>query len=116
MFFERYETLCKNKGITVSKAADVMGINRASVTQWKNSPDIVPSGAILLKIANYFEVSSDYLLGISDRDFKTNSPKNQNIIRIAGRNGYHSERALTDDQLDIILKMMAVMPDINDLK
>lgn len=115
MFFERYETLCKNRGITVSKAADDMGINRASVTQWKNSPDIVPSGAILLKVANFFGVSSDYLLGISDTAFKTAFPKNQNIIKITGRDGSRSERTLTDDQLDIIRKMIAVMPDINDM-
>lgn len=63
MFYTKYEELCKAKGVSPSKAADEMNINRASVTQWKNTPDIVPSGAILLKVSKYFNVSVDYLLG-----------------------------------------------------
>ena len=81
MFFTKYNELCKAKGVTPSKAADEMGINRASVTQWKNTPDIIPSGAILLKVSKYFDVSIDSLLGetscavkakkeISDDDIK----------------------------------------------
>ena len=70
MFYTKYEELCKAKGVSPSKAADEMNINRASVTQWKNTPDIVPSGAILLKVSKYFNVSVDYLLG-NETDFKS---------------------------------------------
>lgn len=62
MFYDRYAVLCKEKGISPSKAATEMGINKATVSIWKTkgtSPQIVQ----LEKIADYFDVSTDYLLG-----------------------------------------------------
>lgn len=62
MFYDRYAVLCKEKGISPSKAATEMGINKATVSVWKTkgtSPQIVQ----LEKIADYFDVSTDYLLG-----------------------------------------------------
>lgn len=110
MFYERYETLCKRKGISLSKAATEMGINRASVTLWKNSPDIVPSGNVLLKVANYFGVSADYLLGLT-AELDPTAYEGLNIVKITGKDGSLSERILTDDQFDLFKKMIAVIPD-----
>lgn len=62
MFYERFAELCKIKGISPSKAAFEMGISKASITNWKQN-GYTPRSEILEKIADYFSVSIDYLLG-----------------------------------------------------
>lgn len=61
MFYDIYCELCAKKGITPSGAAAKIGFNRASVTVWKNTGK-APKQELLLKIAEYFGVTTDYLL------------------------------------------------------
>ncbi len=68
MFYENYCTLCRRQGLTPSGAATRMGINRSSVTFWKKTGK-APKQDILLRIADFFKVSVDYLLtGESNSD------------------------------------------------
>ena len=69
MFYDKYCELCKQKGISPSAAAIEMGINKGTVSIWK-SKGTTPQTAILGKIADYFGVSVDYLLG-NDQKQKT---------------------------------------------
>ena len=62
MFYDRYAELCKKNNVSPSKAATLIGFNRSSVSMWK-SQGYTPRREILVKIANYFNVSVDYLLG-----------------------------------------------------
>lgn len=62
MFYDIYATLCEEKGISTSKAAIEMGISKGTVSVWKNK-GTSPRMAQLEKIADYFHVSTDYLLG-----------------------------------------------------
>lgn len=62
MFYDKYYELCKQKGVSPSAAAMEMGINKGTVSIWK-SKGTTPQTAILGKIASYFGVSVDYLLG-----------------------------------------------------
>ena len=61
MFFDKYSELCKKKGKTPTGAAIELNVSRATVNYWKNGN--VPKQDTLIKIANYFNVSVDYLLG-----------------------------------------------------
>ena len=61
MFFDVYSKLCKEKGLSPSAAAVKMGINKGTVSVWKNK-GTTPQTAQLQKIASYFGVSVDYLL------------------------------------------------------
>lgn len=65
MFYETYCELCAKNGLTPSGAAAKIGFNRASVTVWKNSGK-APKQELLMKIADYFNVTTDYLLGIEE--------------------------------------------------
>lgn len=62
MFYDVYCALCAQKNLTPSGAAAKIGFNRASVTVWKTKGS-APRQELLVKIADYFEVSTDYLLG-----------------------------------------------------
>lgn len=61
MFFERFSALCKEHNETPNSVAKIIGASSGSVTAWKKGTD--PRNATLTKIADYFGVSTDYLLG-----------------------------------------------------
>ena len=62
MFYDVYCALCRQHGLSPSGGSKEIGFNRASVTVWKNTGN-PPKPALLQKIADYFGVSTDYLLG-----------------------------------------------------
>ena len=62
MFFDIFYELCKTKGVSCKKAAEEMGLSNSITTKWKKT-GATPSGETLEKVASYFGVSTDYLLG-----------------------------------------------------
>ena len=64
-FPERLRELRKEKGITQKELAEQMNVAVSTVTRWEldvQEPDYLT----LAKLAMYFGVSSDYLLGLED--------------------------------------------------
>lgn len=66
MFGEKIKTLRMNKGISQVEIARILGVTKQSVSNWENE-NIMPSIDMLIKIANYFSVSTDFLLGLSEK-------------------------------------------------
>lgn len=60
-FYEKYLTLCNKSGKTPSAAALELGLSKTSVNRWKNGGGI--TDATILKVANYFHVTADELVG-----------------------------------------------------
>lgn len=60
VFYDIFVELCKKKCVTQSGAVQSVGLNRAAITKWKNGSD--PNGSTLSKLADYFDVTVDYLL------------------------------------------------------
>ena len=61
VFFDRLKLLCDEKGVSVYKACTDIGLNRSAVNKWKTGGS--PRGSVVAKFAEYFGVSTDYLLG-----------------------------------------------------
>ncbi|EAG4505975.1 XRE family transcriptional regulator [Listeria monocytogenes] len=61
--FDRVKELCKKHGIAVSKLEYDIGFGKNSIYSWKQNN---PSSDKLKKVADYFNVSTDYLLGRTD--------------------------------------------------
>ena len=61
MFKEIFIRLCNEKGVTPSKACRDVNIAPATFSCWDENS--VPRQATLLRIADYFGVTVDYLLG-----------------------------------------------------
>ena len=61
MFYDIYKDLCDRVGKSPTGAALEMGISKGTVSFWKNKGS-VPNADTLQKIADYFGVSTDYLL------------------------------------------------------
>lgn len=62
MFYDLFYNLCINKGVSPSKACLDMGLSRSLAAKWKNT-SATPSADVMSKIADYFGVTTDYLLG-----------------------------------------------------
>lgn len=60
-FFERFSALCQANSVSPNSVAREIGASSGSVTAWKQGTE--PRNATLRKIADYFNVSTDYLLG-----------------------------------------------------
>lgn len=67
MFYDVFAKLCEERGIKPSKAAEECGINKSNVSNWKNN-GYVPRSDALNKIADYFGVTVDYLLGNEQKE------------------------------------------------
>ena len=61
MFYDVFCDMCKQRDLTPGGAAREIGFNRSSITLWKNN-GTAPRRALLVKIADFFQVSTDYLL------------------------------------------------------
>lgn len=62
MFFDIFYELCKKKGVSCKRAAEEIGLSNSITTKWKKT-GATPSGDTLDKVAAYFGVSTDFLLG-----------------------------------------------------
>lgn len=60
-FFARFDRLCRDAGTTPNAVARELSISSGSITAWKRGT--APRNATLTRIADFFGVSCDYLLG-----------------------------------------------------
>lgn len=62
MFAENLRQLRKDKNLTQLQLAEYFGYSHVAVVKWENGTR-EPDFATLIKLADYFEVTTDYLLG-----------------------------------------------------
>ena len=61
MFAVRIKNLRLTKGLNQVQLADKLGVKKQSISNWEND-NIMPSVDMLVKIADFFGVTTDYLL------------------------------------------------------
>ena len=71
MFFNRFKALCDERNISVYFACTEIGLNRSAVNKWKAGGK--PNGTTAAKTAEYFGVTTDYLLEQTDERGSTDS-------------------------------------------
>ena len=62
--FERISKLAKKRDKSLKEVAEELGLSRNAIYQWKTSS---PKADTLQKVADYFGVSVDYLLGRKEK-------------------------------------------------
>ena len=65
MIDQKIKILREKRGITQSELAKKLGITRSGVNAWEMGIS-VPSTQYIVILAKFFNVSTDYLLGLSD--------------------------------------------------
>jgi len=61
VFYAQLEILCKNMGTTVTTVTRELGYSKGNLSHWKQGN--CPGGDIVVRFADYFNVTTDYLLG-----------------------------------------------------
>ena len=62
---KRLSELRNQKGLTQRQIAPIFGVSQSTLNNWEHG-HTQPSIEQLIKLANYFDVSVDYLIGNSD--------------------------------------------------
>ncbi|MBT0948726.1 helix-turn-helix domain-containing protein [Streptococcus lutetiensis] len=107
--FERIKKLAKARGITLGALEEKLGLSRNSIYTIKNKK---PSAERLQLIADYFNVSTDYLLG------RTDNPKiasneaagytTEDLRRMAENAKTFDGKPLTDEDVDAITNIIEI--------
>lgn len=63
MIYDRIKQLREQKGLTQAALARMLNVTRSSVNAWEMGIS-VPSTQSLVQLAEIFDISTDYLLGI----------------------------------------------------
>ena len=100
MLSKTLKDLRKRKDITQADLADILGITQQAVARWerdKSEPDI----KTLKQLAEYFSVSTDYLLGSKTKDLRIFSDDEKQLV-----NGY---RTLDNAKKQTLFNMLAFL-------
>jgi len=122
MFVEIIEKLLKEQKLQKKDFLLELNLNKNSFSVWKTR-GTVPSGAVLQRIADYFGVSVDYLLGKGTNEYahtqNEKPPENgelpdKNVVITIGRDGTYSKKRLSDEQIKALQAIIDQMPDAPD--
>ncbi len=64
MFYARLTSLCAERGVKITNVVTELKMGSGNLSNWKAGR--MPRGESLSKLADYFQVSTDYLLGRTD--------------------------------------------------
>ncbi len=79
-FYERFEQLCREKDLKPQsrEMQQIAGVSSPAISNWKQKhdegKDILPGAEVLCRIASYFHVTTDYLLGLSELRSSASAP------------------------------------------
>lgn len=106
MFYDLFKSLCDKKGVSVSRACIEMGLSRSIAAKWKNTKTN-PSAEVIPKIAQYFNVSTDYLLGNTQEkspvSYSENEAQLQGVYLRLAKGA--QELGLDEEDVDTILAL-----------
>lgn len=111
MFYDRFKELCDQRGITCNRAALDMGLSNATPTAWKKR-GLTPKADTLAIIANYFGVTTDYLLGEETAKAPAETDKrsgNSDILDEIDVAFYGDYRQLDEDDKATLRDMARIM-------
>lgn len=102
---DRIETLMHQRGIKTRKECEALcGLSNGMLGKWEAGA-YQPSGSSLEKVAQYFEVSVDYLLGKTDDPAPVAASTGDEKIDILAR----AARKMTEDEKDKLIEMAKVL-------
>lgn len=98
--YDRIKTLCARESISVRSLQTLLNLKRGSVRGLSKSPGKLE---ILIKIATHFDVSTDYLLGLTNNikpieNIETISPEMKQLIQDLVKSHFSNEQVITIQQ------------------
>ena len=68
MFGDMIKNLRQSRSLNQVQLADSLNVSKQTVSNWENN-NILPSIEMLVKISQFFSVSTDYLLELDGRSY-----------------------------------------------
>lgn len=65
-FVERIKELREEEGISQERLAEATGLSQSAIAAWEVGKNVINANAII-SLADYFGVTTDYLLGRTDK-------------------------------------------------
>ncbi|RGB46357.1 XRE family transcriptional regulator [Streptococcus gallolyticus] len=104
--FERVRELAKKQGLSINQLEDKLNFGKNSLYGLKKSN---PNSKIIEKIADYFNVSTDYLLGRTDNPRIAKDNDNSMTIDLkkdAEETFFFDGHELNDEDIDLITSIL----------
>ena len=115
LFSKRLRILRKNKNLTQAQLGNALNLENSTISSYERNK-IMPSSDVLLKIAKYFNVSVDYLIGNTD-DIQDKSEKSiEEIMQDVEVLFYNSGRDLNDDKKRMLSRIIKAALDDEENK
>lgn len=121
--FDRLKKLCDEQGISVNKLEERIGLGKNTLYSWKKK---VPTGSNLTRVADYFDVSVDYLLGrtdkkryydLTEKDEKTIQKELEKLINgLEGKGSYAGFDGQTFEEMEEADKELLIASLENSLR
>lgn len=107
MFAKRLTDLRERKNLLQKDISNIFQVEQATVSNWENGKRI-PDSDMLIKLANFFEVSVDYLLGNETNNNIDEELKEKEALKKAlQKSGFMAgDEDLTDEELDRLMKFV----------
>ncbi len=96
-FYNNLEELCKKKKITLAALARELGLSNSATTYWKRGS--IPKYETLKKIADYFEITIEELLSLSDGEKMNISSAVYQLTTKAGKEPEEASKMIIERQL-----------------
>jgi transcriptional regulator with XRE-family HTH domain len=78
---KRIRSLRKQKGLLLIDLAVKLNVLKSSISQWENNKR-VPDVTRIKEIAEFFNVSTDYIIGLTDVEYNPKDKQLQDILKI----------------------------------
>ena len=102
----RIRDIRKQNGVTMKELGKAVGVGESTISMYENGKR-QPDNSMLLKIADYFNVSVDYLLG---RDEQQKMPTVEDDgLSDRQRAFMESVRSMSPEDLDLLESLIAVV-------
>lgn len=98
MFWTRFVDLCNEAGKSPNRVAAELGLSSSVCTVWKKGA--IPRDATIQKLADFFHVTADYLLGNVDLPFMFKNEKGHLDIDLYALTETEKPTPVSEDGLD----------------
>lgn len=102
------KSIRESRGLSQKQLAEALGLDRTTINKWESGVN-APTASMLLRIADYFHVTTDYLLGRDETAATENGQKEKPVENDGPEAGLNMD-VLTEDER-AILDLLRQVPD-----
>ena len=110
-FYQRYIELCNKMGKSPSAVAIEIGLSKTAVNRWKGGG--YPTDATASKVASYFNVSVDFMMGLTEETEEKKEQSTESELSIRKKEFIEKIESMSDSQLDRLEKILALVEQTN---